>query len=111
MAGDRNVTAGAGASDLRPSALTAFLQNMNQKELSSTSATLNGIATVLDDESEAAKYFKRKHLALNPLGPDSKAYIDNANVSVILVRISSARVADLEHSDTVGRWDGNSESD
>jgi len=90
-----------------PSALTSFLQNINSLQLSSISATLNGVAEVLAKNDEATNYFLRKHLNSNP--PDSRTYIDKPDIAVIKVRISSARVADLD--DRVEKWRGEGELD
>src|SRR5271169_3560518 len=88
-----------------PSALTAFLQNMNSLQLSSISATLNGVVTVMEPTEEAARFFLQRHLALNPV--DSKCYVDKPDIAVIKVRISSARIADVE--DHVEKWIGEKE--
>jgi len=92
-----------------PSALTSFLQNINSLQLSSISATLNGIATILPAEitDDATGFFLRKHLESNP--PESRTYIDKPDVAVVKVRISSARVADIE--DRVEKWRGDGEND
>lgn len=93
-----------------PSALITFLQNINSLQLSSISATLNGIATILPpsqgDDDETA-FFIRKHVASNP--PESRTYIDKPDIAVIKVRVSSARVADLD--DRVEKWRGEGEGD
>lgn len=93
-----------------PSALTSFLQNINLLQLSAISATLNGIATVLpssERQDDAAGFFVRKHLESNP--PESRTYIDKPDVAVIKVRISSARIADVD--DRVEKWRGEGEGD
>jgi hypothetical protein len=90
-----------------PSALTSFLQNINSLQLSSISATLNGVAEVLATDDEATNYFLRKHLDSNP--PDSRTYIDKPDIAVIKVRISSARIADVD--DRVEKWRGEGELD
>lgn len=98
-----------------PSALTSFLQNINLLQVSSISATLNGIATILSpnssdrlaEEEDATTFFKQKHLDANPL--ESRTYIDKPDVAVVKVRISSARIADLE--DRVEKWRGEGEGD
>jgi len=103
----RTTTASSSPPSSGPSALTSFLQNINSLQLSSISATLNGVAEVLAQEDEATSYFLRKHLDSNP--PDSRTYIDKPDVAVIKVRISSARIADLE--DRVEKWRGEGELD
>ncbi|KAK9241103.1 hypothetical protein V1525DRAFT_352513 [Lipomyces kononenkoae] len=82
-----------------PQGLTQFLLSMNQAELSSISATLNGRARIVEGEAEE-KFFKEKHLASNPA--DARLFIDAENVAVIVVSVSSARVADLDNN--VVRW-------
>jgi hypothetical protein len=93
-----------------PSALTSFLQNINLLQVSSISATLNGIATILpasETTDDATAFFIRKHLDSNP--HESRTYIDKPDVAVVKVRISSARIADLE--DRVEKWRGEGEGD
>lgn len=93
-----------------PSALTSFLQNINLLQISAISATLNGTATVLpasESPDDATGFFVRKHLESNP--PESRTYIDKPDVAVIKVRISSARIADLDHR--VEKWRGEGEGD
>ena len=93
-----------------PSALTSFLQNINLLQLSAISATLNGIATVLpssETQEDATGFFVRKHMESNP--PESRTYIDKPDVAVIKVRISSARIADID--DRVEKWRGEGEGD
>ncbi|KAK9457584.1 hypothetical protein V1511DRAFT_494054 [Dipodascopsis uninucleata] len=78
-----------------PQGLTQFLLSMNQAELSSISATLNGQARIVTDDGEE-KFFKEKHLNSNP--SDARRFIDAANVAVVIVKVSSARVADMENN-------------
>lgn len=93
-----------------PSALASFLQNINLLQVSAISATLNGIATVLpksESPEDATSFFIKKHLDANP--PESRTYIDKPDIAVVKVRISSARVADVE--DRVEKWRGPGEED
>ena len=93
-----------------PSALTSFLQNINLLQVSSISVTLNGIATIIPNSetaNDAAGFFIKKHLESNP--PESRTYIEKPDVAVVKVRISSARIADLE--DRVEKWRGDGEGD
>jgi hypothetical protein len=83
---------------------------MNLLQVSSISATLNGVATVLpksQSADDATAFFIRKHLDANP--PESRTYIDKPDIAVVKVRISSARIADLE--DRVEKWRGAGEGD
>ena len=78
--------------------------------MSSISATLNGIATVVpksEGPDDATAFFIKKHLDANP--PESRTYIDKPDIAVVKVRISSARVADVE--DRVEKWRGEGELD
>ncbi|KAK9469349.1 hypothetical protein V1512DRAFT_256052 [Lipomyces arxii] len=75
--------------------LTQFLVSMNQAELSSISATLNGKARIVTDDDEA-KFFKAKQLESNP--SDARPFIDADDIAVIVVKVSSARVADVENN-------------
>ena len=89
------------------SSLTSFLQTMNSLELSSISVTLNGVVTVLESGHDSTEFFLRKHLDVNPV--DSKMFVDKPDIAVIKVRVSSARIADLE--DHVEKWRGEGEID
>ncbi|OLL26685.1 Pyridoxamine 5'-phosphate oxidase [Neolecta irregularis DAH-3] len=80
------------------SALSFFLQNLNQAELSSISATLNGTAWPL--EAAEAAYYKELHLQANP--PEARRYVDCPDMVVVKVRITSARIVDTE--DHVEKW-------
>ncbi|KAK9476565.1 hypothetical protein V1514DRAFT_336572 [Lipomyces japonicus] len=75
--------------------LSQFLLSMNQAELSSISATLNGLARIVTNEEEAF-FFKQKLLNSNPT--EARPFIDADDSAVILVKISSARVADVENN-------------
>ena len=71
---------------------------------------MNGIATVLPastSSDDPAAFFIKKHLESNP--PESRTYIDKPDVAVVKVRISSARIADVE--DRVEKWRGEGEGD
>ncbi|KAK9449847.1 uncharacterized protein V1518DRAFT_414832 [Limtongia smithiae] len=75
--------------------LTQFLLSMNQAELSSISATLNGFARIVEDPAEAA-FFKDKLVSSNPT--DARTFIEADDVAVILVKVSSARVVDSDNN-------------
>lgn len=53
------------------------------------------------------KFFVGKHTQSNP--PESRTYIDKPDVAVVKVRISSARIADVD--DRVEKWRGEGERD
>ncbi|KAK9460793.1 uncharacterized protein V1516DRAFT_677670 [Lipomyces oligophaga] len=82
-----------------PQGLSQLLLSMNQAELSSISATLNGIARIVTNPDEEA-FFKQRHLASNPV--DARTFIDADDIALIVVKISSARVADVENN--VVKW-------
>jgi hypothetical protein len=75
---------------------------MNKTELSSTSATLNGRASILDDATDKFQFFKQLHLKSTPT--ESHPYIDSDDVAVIIVKIFRARVADIEHVGSIEQW-------
>jgi hypothetical protein len=52
-------------------------------------------------------FFIGKHARSNP--PESRTYIDRPDVAVVKVRISSARIADVD--DRVEKWRGEGEGD
>lgn len=68
---------------------------MNQAELSSISATLNGIARIVTDPTEE-KFFKDRLLASNP--SDARTFIDAEDVALIAIKVSSARVVDNDNN-------------
>ncbi|KAK9379597.1 uncharacterized protein V2V93DRAFT_373139 [Kockiozyma suomiensis] len=82
-----------------PNGLTQFLLSMNQAELSSISATLNGIARIVTDPTEE-KFFKDRLLASNP--SDARTFIDAEDVALIAIKVSSARVVDNDNN--VVKW-------
>ncbi|KAK7205050.1 hypothetical protein BZA70DRAFT_278965 [Myxozyma melibiosi] len=82
-------------SNAGPNGLTQFLLSMNQAELSSISATLNGVARIVTDPEEE-KFFKEKHLAANPT--DARTFIDTDDSALIVIKVSSARVVDTDNN-------------
>lgn len=70
---------------------------MNQNELSNHSATLNGTATIIDEnitdisDRSATKFFKEKHLSNNP---EAECFIKADNIYIIKIKISKAKVSD-----------------
>lgn len=83
------VTAKTGAEGL---SLLAFLHNMNQNELSTISATLNGQASVVQDPEEHTFYKKR----LLELYPESEVFIGGDN-KIVLIKIEEFKVVDTEN--------------
>lgn len=73
--------------------LLKMLRDLNQSELSRVSATLSGKAKILTNTAEL-EYYKTKLLQENP---DAKVYIEGDENSIILVKITSAKVCDSEN--------------
>jgi hypothetical protein len=71
--------------------LSQFLQQLNQAELSSVSATLDGHATLV--KGDEAEFFRMKHLHRN--SREARCFIEDAEI--VLVRICSATVANLQN--------------
>lgn len=77
-----------------PSRLLNLLQELNQAELSQMSATLCGIATVIEPTSEESKHYQQQLLANNP---DASCYITGADIVIIKVEILNAKISDSEN--------------
>lgn len=77
--------------------LFKLLQNLNQTELSEVSATLSGQAKIVTNEKELA-YYKTKLLKENP---DAEVYIAGEENSIVLVKITSAKVCDTQNHQKV----------
>lgn len=75
------------------SGLARMIQDMNQTEMSSRSATLSGTATVVEDK-EKHQYFLNKHL--EGCAKEALNFTDSDMV-VILVHICGATVVDVEN--------------
>jgi hypothetical protein len=73
--------------------LHRLLKNLNQSELSQVSATLSGLAKIVTDADEL-DYYKTKLLEENP---DAKVYISGDENSIILVKITNAKVCDSQN--------------
>lgn len=88
-----------------PYGLAQYLQKLNQAELSSVSATLDGHATLT--KGDEAEFFRQKILAHN--SREARCFIEDAEI--VLVHITSATVANsrnqVESYDVeTGREDG-----
>jgi hypothetical protein len=112
-------TSGAQASDASApvsgdrgarSSLATLLANLNSSAISSISATINGVARVVEQGTEEEKYLREKHLENNTFtdkegesgiwrqGETSDGgrgcFIEGEEVRVVVVQITDGRVAD-----------------
>ena len=99
------------------SSLASLLLNINTSALSSISATINGVARLIDQGSEEEKWCKERHLENNTFGDQAReerglfgttpnagtieegdggtsCFIEGEEVRVVLVRVKEGRVAD-----------------
>jgi len=97
------------------SSLASLLLNMNTSALSSISATINGEAVMVDQDSAEEKWCKEKHLENNTFGDQASeesgfsrsptqvptegdggasCYIEGEEVRVVIVRVREGRIAD-----------------
>ena len=85
---------GSNESEEHPSRLLNLLQELNQAELSQMSATLSGIATVIDPSSEESSYYQHELLITNP---DADCYIKGDDIVIIKVQVLNAKISDSEN--------------
>ena len=98
------------------SSLASLLQNINTSALSSISATINGVATLIDTGSEEEAWYKEKHVQNNTFGDQAReergfwgatpqapgmesdggtsCYIEGEEVRVVVVGVKEGRIAD-----------------
>ena len=95
------------------SSLASLLLNLNSSALSSISATINGVASLIEAGTEEERYFKKKHLENNtfddPVTDEQgdrhdgegdqgdggrNCYIEAEEVRVVAVRVIDGRIAD-----------------
>lgn len=99
------------------SSLASLLLNINTSALSSISATINGVARLIDPGSDEEKWCKERHLENNTFGDQAReerglfgstphaqsieegdggasCFIEGEEVRVVLVRVREGRVAD-----------------
>ncbi|KAK9473676.1 uncharacterized protein V1510DRAFT_413574 [Dipodascopsis tothii] len=74
--------------------LAQLLRSMNEAELSRISVTLNGYASV--PAGEEAAFFKQRLLESST--EDARKYIDADNTAIVVVKIISARITDVENN-------------
>lgn len=98
------------------SSLASLLLNINTSALSSISATINGMAKMLDEGSEEEKWCKERHLENNTFGDQAReergmfgttlnaahgeedggtsCFIEGEEVRVVIVGVQEGRIAD-----------------
>ena len=96
------------------SSLASLLLNINTSALSSISATINGVAMMVEPGSEEEKWCKEKHLENNTFGDQAReeqgfigsvpqatatddgasCFIEGEEVRVVLVGVKEGRIAD-----------------
>ncbi|AGO12102.1 AaceriAEL264Cp [[Ashbya] aceris (nom. inval.)] len=81
-----------------PSRLLNILQELNQSELSQMSATLRGLAEVIDSTSPDFLSYRDALLKANP---DAKCFILGDDVVMVKVHITSAKVSDTSNNTSV----------
>lgn len=78
-----------------PSRLLCLLQELNQSELSQISASLTGIAFIIDPATDESYYYKHALLKANP---DAECFINGNDTVVIKVQLLSAKVSDSDNN-------------
>jgi hypothetical protein len=111
------------------SSLASLLANLNTSALSSISATINGVARLVEQGTEEEKFLREKHLENNTFGESEGGealgwgergadesgdggrgcFIEGEEVRVVVVRITDGRVADWKGA--VRDWTLSAESD
>lgn len=91
---DENCSSGQAGS----TKLNDFLRDLNQNELNQVSATVNGIADIVDPDSEESTYYRRLLLKANP---DADIFILGEDTAIIKVKIHKIKVSDIENNTSV----------
>ncbi|CAI4035348.1 hypothetical protein SMKI_12G5010 [Saccharomyces mikatae IFO 1815] len=78
--------------------LNDFLRDLNQSELNQVSATVNGIADIVNPESEESTYYRRLLLTANP---DADIFILGEDTAIIKVRIQKIKVSDMKNNTSI----------
>jgi hypothetical protein len=88
------------------SSLASLLLNLNTSALSSISATINGVARLVDHGTDEEAFYKAKHLENNTFGDRDEqfmggeedggrgCFIEGEEVRVVVVKIREGRIAD-----------------
>ncbi|EPX72837.1 pyridoxamine 5'-phosphate oxidase [Schizosaccharomyces octosporus yFS286] len=93
--------------DQDASSLCSLLYKMNQAQCSTTSVSLNGLATILPRGSEEEMFFRNKHIHTNDQG-STKQYVESEGFRVVKVKLQSARISD-QRLDHVVKWNAKGE--
>ncbi|KAI9670734.1 MAG: hypothetical protein M1817_003844 [Caeruleum heppii] len=102
------------------SSLASLLLNLNSSALSSISATINGLARIVEPGTDEEAYYKKRHLENNTFGDPAQeehgllgggavqpedqddggrcCYIEGEEVQVVVVRVKDGRIADWKGS-------------
>ncbi|QHS75151.1 pyridoxal 5'-phosphate synthase SPAR_L04590 [Saccharomyces paradoxus] len=78
--------------------LNNFLRDLNQSELNQVSATVNGIADIVDPDCEESTYYRRLLLTANP---DADIFILGEETAIIKVKIQKIKVSDMENNTSI----------
>ncbi|KAL2075950.1 hypothetical protein VTL71DRAFT_893 [Oculimacula yallundae] len=109
--GSSDTRTGSPPPEASRSSLASLLLNLNTSAMSSISATINGVAKVVDRGTEEEKFYKEMHLENNTFegGAEGEGqsnfwgetqdggremYIEGEEVRVVVVRITDGRVSD-----------------
>ncbi|KAI9779840.1 MAG: hypothetical protein M1839_007153 [Geoglossum umbratile] len=88
------------------SSLASLLLNLNTSALSSISATINGVARLVDRGTDEEAFYKAKHLENNTFGDRDErftggeedggreCFIEGEEVRVVVVKVREGRIAD-----------------
>lgn len=78
--------------------LNNFLRDLNQSELNQVSATVNGIADIVNPDCEESTYYRRLLLTANP---DADIFILGEETAIIKVKIQKIKVSDMENNTSI----------
>ncbi|KAH0543749.1 hypothetical protein FGG08_001931 [Glutinoglossum americanum] len=88
------------------SSLASLLLNLNTSALSSISATINGVARLVERGTDEEAFYKARHLENNTFGGQDEhfvggeedggrgCFIEGEEVRVVVVRVREGRIAD-----------------
>ncbi|KAI9769380.1 MAG: hypothetical protein M1840_004082 [Geoglossum simile] len=88
------------------SSLASLLLNLNTSALSSISATINGVARLVDRGTDEEAFYKAKHLENNTFGDRDEqfmggeedggrgCFIEGDEIRVVVVKVREGRIAD-----------------
>ncbi|AEY96718.1 FAEL264Cp [Eremothecium gossypii FDAG1] len=94
-----SLSGGAGSeAEEAPSRLLNILQELNQSELSQMSATLKGLAEVIDSSSPDFVLYRDALLKANP---DAKCFVLGDDVVIVKAQITGAKVSDTSNNTSI----------